>query len=38
MFRGFEKDTEKKTPRGSLFINLRLSSLKKYKIILERTA
>jgi len=38
MFREFEKTTEKKTPGGSFFVNLCLSSPKKYKTMLERTA
>jgi len=38
MFREFEKDMEKKTPRGSFFLGLCLSSPKKYKTMLERTA
>jgi len=38
MFREFEKTAEKKTPGGSFFVNLCLSSPKKYKTMLERTA
>lgn len=38
MFRESEKTTEKETPGGSFFVKLCLSSPKKYKIMLERTA
>jgi len=38
MFREFEKTAEKKTPGGSFFVKLCLSSPKKYKTMLERTA
>ena len=38
LFRESEKTAEKKTPGGSFFVQLCLSSPKKYKIMLERTA
>jgi len=38
IFIEFEKETKKKTLGWSFFINLCPSSLKKYEIILERTA
>ena len=38
MFREFEKTAEKKTPGGHFFVKLCLSSPKKYKTMLERTA
>ena len=38
MFREFEKIAEKETPGVSFFVKLCLSSPKKYKTILERTA
>ena len=38
MFREFEKVAEKETPGGRFFVQLCLSSPKKYKTMLERTA
>ena len=38
LFRESEKTAEKKTPGGSFFVKLCLSSPKKYKTMLERTA
>ena len=37
-FRESEKTAEKETPGGSFFVQLCLSSPKKYKTVLERTA
>ena len=38
LFRESEKNAEKETPGGSFFVQLCLSSPKKYKTMLERTA
>ena len=38
LFRESEKTAEKETPGGSFFVKLCLSSPKKYKTMLERTA
>ena len=38
LFRESEKTAKKETPGGSFFVQLRLSSPKKYKTMLERTA